>query len=189
MTGQVALLQRERTFDGEVVGALFCSTVHVAEPKVMVNVELGDASDMGERACGCPFERLGFRQRLRGIRSYEKLTSEGMHFVGSDLLRLLEEVLPARFGGTATDYQLVEDEGADGLARVSLVVSPRVGAIDEGRLVATALEGLGAAAGGAAVEMAGIWRAARTLGVVRREPYTTSAAKILPLHLARRAPR
>jgi hypothetical protein len=187
----VALLQRERQLGGVTVGALFCSTLHPAVPKVMVNVELGDYGVRSDRACGCPFDRLGFRQHLHTVRSYEKLTSEGMHFVGTELLRLVEEVLPDRFGGDPTDYQLVEDEEAgSGLPRVSLVVSPRVGLVDAEQLIATALEVLGSGAGGngSGSIMAQHWRDARTLRVVRREPYATMAAKILPLHVIRPAP-
>jgi hypothetical protein len=182
----VALLQRDRQVGDATVGALFCSTLHPAVPKVMLNVELGDYGVLGERACGCPFDRLGLRQHLHTIRSYEKLTSEGMHFVGTELLRLLEEVLPDRFGGDPTDYQIVEEEEeASGLPRVSLVASPRLGDLDEDRLIATALEVLGAGGGdhGAGGMMARHWRDARTLRVVRREPYTTMRSKILPLHV------
>jgi hypothetical protein len=185
----VALLQRERQLGGAAVGALFCSTLHTAVPKIMVNVELGDYGVMSRRSCGCPFQRLGFRQHLYTIRSYEKLTSEGMHFVGTELLRLVEEVLPGRFGGEPTDYQLVEEEEASGLPRVSLVVSPRVGEVDTDQLITTALEVLGSGAGGNGTGsiMARHWRDARTLRVVRREPYATTAAKILPLHVIRPA--
>ncbi len=190
VTDSIALLQRERSMGGATVGALFCSTLHPAVPKVMVNVELGDAGVLSERACGCPFDHLGFRQHLHTIRSYEKLTTEGMHFVGSDLLRLVEEVLPDRFGGHPTDYQLLEEEEG-GLAKVSLVVSPRVGEIDEAQVVCTALEVLGSAPHGnsGAAMMAGYWRDAQTLRVVRREPHATRAAKILPLHVIKQGDR
>jgi len=181
VTSTVALLQRERSVGSGSVGALFCSTVHPAVPKMMLNVELGDYAVMGTRACGCPYERVGFRQHLHTIRSYEKLTSEGMHFVGTELLRLLEEVLPQRFGGAATDYQLLEEE-VGGLPRVSLVVSPSVGDVDEADMVQTALEALGTTRG--ADKMAGLWRHADTLRVVGREPYATRAAKVLPLHVS-----
>ena len=177
----IALLQRERPVGTASVGALYCSTLHPAVPKMMLNVELGDYGVLGERACGCPFDRLGLRQHLHTIRSYEKLTSEGMHFVGTELLRLLDEVLPQRFGGAATDYQLVEEE-VGGLPKISLVVSPSVGEIDEAQLVRVALETLGSARRGADL-MAGFWSHAETLRVVRREPYATRGAKVLSLHI------
>ncbi len=181
VTDTIALLQRDRTAGTGTVGALFCSTLHPAVPKMMVNVELGDYGVLGARACGCPYERLGLSQHLHTIRSYEKLTSEGMHFVGTELLRLVDEVLPQRFGGAATDYQLVEEE-VGGLPKVSLVVSPSVGEIDEAQLVRIALETLGSARRGADV-MAGFWGHAETLRVIRREPYATRGAKVLPLHV------
>ena len=186
VTDKIALLQRERSVGGATVEALFCSTLHPAVPKIMVNVELGDYGVLSERACGCPFDHLGFRQHLHTIRSYEKLTSEGMHFVGSELLRLVEEVLPDRFGGHPTDYQVVEEEEG-GLSKVSLVVSPRVGEVDEAQVVSTALGVLGSAPGSNSgnTMMAGYWRDAQTLRVVRREPVATSVAKILPLHVIR----
>jgi hypothetical protein len=33
-----------------------------------------------------------------------------MSFLDSDAIRALEQVLPARFGGAPTDYQLVDQE-------------------------------------------------------------------------------
>jgi hypothetical protein len=181
VTDKIALLQRDRPAGAGRVGALFCSTLHPAVPKMMLNVELGDYGVLGQRACGCPYDRLGFRQHLHTIRSYEKLTSEGMHFVGTELLRLLEDVLPQRFGGAATDYQLLEEE-VGGLSKVSLVVSPSVGEIDEAHVIRTALQTLGSARGGADL-MAGFWGHAETLRVIRREPYATRGAKVLPLHV------
>ena len=184
VSDSIGLLQRNRSVGDTTVDALFCSTLHPAVPKVMVNVELGDSAVLSERACGCPFDRLGFRHHLHTVRSYEKLTSEGMHFLGSELVRLVEEVLPDRFGGRPTDYQLVEEDDG-GLPKVSLVVSPRVGEIDQVQVVSTVLEVLGSSARGdkGAAMMARYWRDAQTLRVVRREPYATTAAKILPLHV------
>lgn len=186
---KIALLQRDRrpVPGADSVGALFCSTLHPAAPKIMLNVEVGDYGILSQRTCGCPLGTLGFSQHLRGIRSYEKLTSEGMNFTGSELLRLVEDVLPGRFGGHPTDYQFVEEEEY-GLSKVSLLVSPRVGVVDEGGVVAAVLESLGSpprATGGHRL-MADYWKGADTLRVVRREPYTTAAAKILPLHVIRR---
>ena len=97
-------------------------------------------------SCSCEFGALGFESHLSGIRSFEKLTGEGVSFVNTDFVQLVEEVLPQRFGGESTDYQLVEVENASGITRLKLVISPRVGAIDESAAVddlhrrATALE-------------------------------------------------
>ena len=47
------------------------------------------------------------------------------------MVRILEEVLPKRFGGTPLDYQLLESEDGGGLTRVSLLIGPAVAGIDE----------------------------------------------------------
>ena len=70
------------------------------------------------------------------------LTSEGVTFLGSELLSLVEEVLPARFGGQVGDYQLAEEE-IDGQVRVCILVAPDVGAVDEDEVIATVLDALG----------------------------------------------
>jgi hypothetical protein len=182
---KLALLQRPRTVpgSGETVGALFFTTLRPSSPKLMINVETDDHAVVQNRRCGCPIGELGFTRHLHTIRSYEKLTSEGMTLRGSDVVTLLERTLPARFGGAATDYQLVEElDGA--LPALSIVVSPSVGAIDEREVVGAVLYEL-AHGGPAGQDISRIWRDARTLRVVRREPYATAPAKILPVHVRR----
>jgi hypothetical protein len=97
-------------------------------------------------------------------------------------LTLLEEKLPARFGGRAGDYQLVEREH-DGLVEVSLVVSPSVGSLDDDFVVRFTIERLRAGLRYHRM-MADVWAGAGVLRVERREPYAVNA-KVLPLHLLR----
>jgi hypothetical protein len=182
LSDKLAVLQREKMVDpsGVVVGAFHYTTLLRSSPKLMLNVESDDYGVLEERSCGCPFGELGLTRHLHGIRSYEKLTSEGNHFLGSDLIALVDEVLPARFGGAPTDYQLVEEE-VDGLPKVSVVIRPRVGDVDDNEVVSTVLASLGSEPRNRL--MAEVWRDGDTLSVVRREPYVTPAAKILPLHI------
>jgi hypothetical protein len=181
---KLAVIQHDRPVEGGLeVGALFYTTLLGSSPKLMLNADVGDYGTLHEQRCGCPFEQIGMGQHLRDIRSYDKLTSEGMTFAGDDFLHLIEEVLPERFGGRPTDYQFVEQEEA-GLSKVSLVVSPRVPRLDEAQLTAVVLAELTAASAAAAM-MAERWRQGRTLRVVRAEPYSTHAAKVLPLHVTR----
>jgi hypothetical protein len=185
MLDKLALVQRTRTVpgSGEAVAALFFTTLRSSTPKLMINVETDDHAVVQDRRCGCPIGELGFARHLHTIRSYEKLTSEGMTLRGSDVVTLLERTLPARFGGAATDYQLVEElDGA--LPRLSIVVSPRVGEIDERKVVEAVLSEL-MHEGPAGQDISRIWRDAKTLRVVRREPYATAPAKILPVHVRR----
>jgi len=123
-----------------------------------------------------------FRDHLHSIRSYEKLTCEGMHFLGSELLALLEEILPKRFGGTPVDYQLVEREER-GVGKVDLVVRPSVGPLDEREVVGVVLGFLESRGIGQRL-MTGIWSNGGTLRVIRRDPRVTAAGKILSLQRA-----
>lgn len=182
LTDKLAVIQRDRPVgtSGVTVRALYLTTVGLSTPTVMVNVETGDHGVLEERACGCLLHVSGYTIHRRRIRSYGKLTSEGMTFLEGDLISLVEEVLPARFGGSPTHYQFVEEEEG-GLARMSVVVSPQVGSVDDAEVVSTVLDFLASRPG--AQRMVERWRAGQTLRVVRREPYRTGTAKILPLHI------
>ena len=188
LSDKLAFVRHERPVgvDGRTVGALCLTTLLPASPKLLVNAEIDDYGVLDEHRCGCPLDDLGLARHLHTIRSFDKLTSEGMSFVGTDLLRLIEEVLPARFGGDATCWQIVEEERA-GLATVELRVHPAVGPVDDAAVVATALEHLGAVSPAHRM-MADTWRQAGTLRVVRAAPIATAAAKILPLHVRRPPP-
>lgn len=183
---KVALLQRNLRVGGAIgptVPALLLTTLIRSSPRVMLNVEIGDYAVLTTRACACAWQRLGFTQHVHDIRSYEKLTAEGMHFVGSDLESVLDEALPARFGGGPTDYQLVEEEH-EGVTTIVLRVSPRVGAVDNDSIRETLLHAL-SKTGPAQRMMADRWRTADIVRVVRADPKSTSAGKILALHMDR----
>jgi len=181
VSDKVATIQRDRTVagHGSPVPALFHTTLLPAAPKIMLNVESGDYGVRERRECGCHVLPAGFREHLHTIRSYEKLTSEGMHFLGDELLSLVEQVLPARFGGTATDYQFVEYEER-GLPKVSLVVSPSVGPFDPDEAVRAMLDYLRGRGVGQKL-MTDVWANGETLRVERDAPHMTPAGKIQPL--------
>ena len=182
LSDKIALIQRERTLaENQNVMANIYTTLLPTCPRFMLNVESGDCGILKRRQCGCLMGELGYDLHLHTIRGYEKLTSEGMNFLGSDLIRLVEEILPKHFGGYPTDYQFLETE-EDGLPKVNLVVSPRVGHIEEDVIVAVALDGLNAVIDGSD-DYAGRWREGNTLRVLRQEPLSTGASKVLALHV------
>lgn len=78
---------------------------------------------LSKTARGCPLEDLGLTDHLRQVRSFSKLTGEGVTLIGSDVVHILEEVLPARYGGSPLDYQMMEVEDEDGFTRLWLLVS------------------------------------------------------------------
>jgi hypothetical protein len=184
MLENVALVERPREVAaGASVDALFCTSMQTLTPKMMLNTETGDYAVLERRDCGCIYAEAGYDLHVHTIRSYEKLTSEGMTFVGDELIRIVEERLPARFGGGPTDYQFVERE-VGGRTEIAIRVSPRLGAINERMLVDLVLGWL-AAGGRPEAMMARVWAEVNTLRVERSQPYVTGASKVLPIHRLR----
>ncbi len=178
-----AVVQAGRQADriGVPPGALFVTSLHHAAPYVMLNFSMGDQAVMEARSCGCRLEAVGWTTHLRNIRSFEKLTAGGVTFIDTDLVRVLETVLPERFGGSPLDYQLVETERGDGAARLTLVVHPRLGDLRE-EDVASAF--LAAIAGDRPIDtiMASMLSQGGTVTVERRAPATTRSGKVMHLH-------
>jgi hypothetical protein len=164
--------------------ALFLASLRATAPFVLLNVSFGDQAVLGHRACGCPLERLGWMTQLRDVRSFEKLTAGGMTFLDVDVIRVLEEVLPARFGGGPTDYQLVEEELDDGRPSLRVFVHPTVGPLDDAAVADVFLASIGGGSGARRV-MELHWRQANLVSVERRPPLSTASGKILHLHRAR----
>jgi hypothetical protein len=164
--------------------ALLITSLRPRAPLILLNVSLGDQAKLRERRCGCPVERPGWTTHLHTIRSFEKLTACGRNLLDADVIKVLEEALPARFGGGATDYQLLEEEGDDGLARLSLLVDPAVGPAEPAAVMEAFLSEVGALEGGRMTEL--LWREAGLLHVERRTPLRTASGKIHHVHAARR---
>lgn len=160
---------------------LLVSSFRAEAPLVLLNVSLGDEGILDARRCGCPLETVGWTRHLHAIRSFEKLTAGGMTFLDCDVVRVLEEELPGRFGGGPTDYQLLEEEAPGGEPRLRLLVHPRVGCLSPDVVADTFLDAIGTGNGAERV-MALHWRQAGLLRVERTPPLTTDSGKILHLH-------
>ena len=172
--------------DGLPSSSLFVSSLHPASPFVMLNVSLGDQATIVRRSCGCPMERHGWAVHLHSIRSYEKLSVGGMTFLDTGLIRVLEEVLPGRFGGAPTDYQLVEEEAPGGAQLLRLLVHPRL-RVDTEVVSEAFLDAIGVSP--ARVRMIeNLWRDAAQFRVEQTAPLSTRAGKILHLHVGRPHP-
>ena len=95
MQDHVAMIQAPRRVPGfaiEVPAFCFTSLLPTA-PKMLLNVESDDYGTVDTQACGCRWKNSGFCSH-RDIRSFRKLTGEGMTLVGSDIERVLDEFLP-----------------------------------------------------------------------------------------------
>ena len=184
LTGAHAVISRQRQTDlqgGTVNAYLFTSLLEKA-PKILLNAENGDFGALETRECGCEWGALGFTQHLHAIHSFDKLTGEGMTFVGTDLVRIMEELVPSRFGGASTDYQVVEYEDTLGRSKLDVVISPSVGDVDESEVIRLILSELGRGSDTNRM-MAEVWRQGGILGVRRDQPYLTAGGKMLPLHV------
>jgi len=185
LEGFCAMVQCRREVPGwdRVVPAFYLTTLLPEAPILMLNTELDDYGVLEKRECGCLLGELGMKTHLRGIHSFSKLTGEGVTLVGSDMVRILEEVLPAHFGGSPLDYQLQEEEDADGLTRLTLVIDPRVPIPDEGQVLAVVMKALDQ--GGPMSAVAGMtWKLAGSLRVRRAAPVWTARGKLMTLRSA-----
>jgi hypothetical protein len=186
LSEKMALIRRQKSLGlgAKTVEPFYLTTLLPQYPKIMLNVDSGDYGEVETRQCGCSLGHAGLDTHLRNIRSYEKLTSEGMHFLGSDILTLVEKILPETFGGGPMDYQFVEQD-RDGLPEISIFVSPRLGRVDDRQVIETIIGFLGARSRGDRM-MAERWAQARTLKVVRCNPIFTDTSKMLALHVLRK---
>lgn len=184
----LALIQYPRPIPGSetTVDAFYFTSLLPSAPKLLLNVETDDYGVVEKRFCGCPLEACGFTEHLRDIRSYRKLTGEGVTLIGSEMISILEEVLPACFGGSPLDYQLLEEENEQGFTRLSLLISPRVGEVNEQSVIDTVLESLKRSSVSANLARA-IWSQTKILRVKRMEPIWTARGKLMPLHLLQRS--
>lgn len=185
----MALITEPVTLEGTgtTVHAFNLTSLEESSPKVMLNYQIDDDGIVEQRRCGCPLYACGYTTSLHTVRSYSKLLVEGVTIIGTDVQRILEDVLPAAFGGSPLDYQLVEDEEADSLSRLHLLVHPRLSIARDDDVARTFLQALRASSprgdsGGS------VWERAGSLKVVRQPPVLTTRGKHLPLH-TRRAPR
>jgi hypothetical protein len=168
---------------GLPTGALLMTSLRPSAPLLFFNLSLGDQAVLSRRACGCPLAAHGWRTLVHQVRSFEKLSVDGVSLLDADLVALLEEVLPGRFGGSPADYQLVERTNGEGPSSLTLVVDPSVGPLDEQMLVEAFLRGLERGSDPERIS-ARILRQGGQVGLERRAPFAQASGKVLHVHWA-----
>jgi len=148
-----------------------------------INVEMDDEGTIEPVTCNCVFSRIGFTRRIRHIAAFGKLTPQGMNFHGTELVPVLEEVLPARFGGRPGDYQLVECEAPNKQTELRLHISPRVGLTDPERVRDAFVEHMRPRRGGALATR--LWLHSNGVRAVISEPHATPTGKVHAVRLLR----
>lgn len=171
-----------------IVDSFLFTTLLYESPKLLLNVGMGDYGKIYTSKTDCEFGKIGFDTHLSDIKSYEKLTGEGVTFVDTDFIRIIEKDLPERFGGCSTDYQLIQEEDGKGLNRLRLLISPSLGNIDEVKVVKEFIDLLRCSENSPeswAQSGTVMWDQARMVRVRREYPVATSSGKILPFHLVK----
>jgi hypothetical protein len=185
---KLAVIQHKRKVkhsDRTVDAFLFTSLLDVS-PRIFFNTELGDYGIIEKRKCGCEFEKLGLTEHIYNIRSFEKLTAEGMTFIGSNVIPLIEDILPTHFSGTASDYQFVETENQDGTSCLNLLISPSVGTVEEDKVKEIVMDNLtGEDYSDKAVPrlMKDVWKDVGTIRILRQKPKLTKRGKYVHLYI------
>jgi hypothetical protein len=178
----VAVITRRRCapLSGVEVNSLMFTNLLPFAPLFLINAEMDDAGIVEPVDCDCEFARAGLNWRIRDIYSYGKLTGQGITLMGSDIVNIMESVLPQRFGGAPGDYQLVEYDGAR-QAQLELRISPRAGAGPPAAVRDFLLREIRGCYGGALASR--VWTHSGGLEAVVAEPFATRGGKVLPLHL------
>jgi hypothetical protein len=166
------------TSDGPEVDVLLFTSLTPHMGKILFNTDLGDFAAIADRPCDCAFGKLGMTVHLSDVRSYDKLSTEGMSLLGAELDGVIAGLIE-QAGGGPEDYQFWESENESGLPCLVLAVSPSVQGLEEQRFVRAVLEGIGHLPKGGGLA-ARIWRDAGSLRLVRADPVLTRQ-KHLPL--------
>lgn len=170
--------RRRARSDGTDVDALLWTTLQPAAGQLMLNMENDDygSVDVGP-SCDGPLEALGLRTTVRQVRGMSKVVAGGVTVDGELLVRMVDVLLPERFGGAPSDYQFSE-AGEDGVARLELRIAPRLPGIDPAAVVdavesALRQDELGLLA-------TAVWASTGAVTVVREPPRTAPSGKTLP---------
>lgn len=181
----VVKYKREIKDFGMSVDAFLLTSLLKNAPKIMINVEIGDYGVLKSESCSCGYGKFGFKEKMYDVRSFEKLTGEGMTLIGGDMVDVIEEDLPAMFGGSSTDYQIVEDEDEHGFTHMDILVSPAIGKIDEKKLVDAVYDGLRKRSKGRNLSFE-VWEDAGTIRVKRGRPILTRRGKLFSFQIKRK---
>jgi hypothetical protein len=178
----LAVVEHDRriTGAGPKVRPLLFTTLHPSAAVLQLNVENGDHAVLERRRCGCGLGEAGLDQHIHHVRSFEKFTCLGMNYASTDLYELVENRLPARFGGSPGDYQWVEEGREGGEVLLVLRVDPDVGDLDQDAVLRELVHGLGETSRNQRF-MTGVWQEAGILRVRRESPQASERGKILPL--------
>jgi phenylacetate-coenzyme A ligase PaaK-like adenylate-forming protein len=180
MSNHLAMIQRPQDVFDQTVNTFYFTSLLPTNPKMLLNVQLDDYGIVEERDCGCPLHEMGFTTHIRQMSSFRKLTGEGVTLVGSDMVHILEHILPSKFGGSLLDYQLVEEENKQGFTKLVLYVDPSVPIHNENALIQAFLDAMKQSAPSVRLAQAE-YQTGDVVSIRREKPIVTSRGKYFPI--------
>ncbi len=183
LDSHIAVIQKreEVKLSNLTVDAFLLTSFLPDGPKMLLNVEMGDFGVIEKRSCGCKLEKLGLFEHVHTIRSFEKMTGTRMSTLNSGLLRIVEEVLPGRFGGSVTDYQILEVE-ENGYSGLNLLISPDIVGVSEEKVLETIMGELRAMGEGSGLSVDKLEKV-RNIRIKREYPKRTKVGKVFSFHV------
>jgi len=180
-TDRLAIIQRLRktVVGGYSVNTYLFTSLSPNTGKVLLNTEIGDFGRLNIKPCRCLLGDLGMDVHISEVRSYDKLTGEGMTLLGSELNDIVGEMIE-KAGGGPDDYQFWEAQDSRGLNKLIIAISPEIRNLDEKDFIDSILKKLKSKDIGSNIASQ-IWRQADTLQVVRAHPKLTKGHKMLTI--------
>ena len=176
MLNHMAVIQKPVEVMEQTVNALCLTSLLQSAPKMLLNAYSDDFGIIEKRECSCMLGEMGLKHHITKLRSYRKLTGEGVTLIGSDMVHILEEIMPAQFGGGPLDYQLVEEQQANSLTKLVLYVHPKLSIPNEDKLAEGFLTAM--REGMPSSKLAQIeYRQGETISVRRQAPILTGRGK------------
>jgi len=174
-----AIIQHKRNVAGyeNAVDAFLVTSFYRDCPILMLNLENGDYGTIKQVDCAYKYDDAS-RQHIMNIRSFEKLTTEGVTFYINDFIPIIEECFPRKFGGSSIDYQLVEGVDKKGLSQLTVYIHPDIVGIDDREVKSTLYRNISTNINrDTRLKM---WKQIEALRIKREIPLTTVRGKIIP---------
>ncbi len=175
----VIQVQRKSIIGKHNINCFLFTSLLSSTGKVLFNTEIGDFGRLKIKPCSCLFGELGMDVHISDVRSYDKLTGEGMTLLGSDLDDIIAELIE-NAGGCPDDYQFWESQNDSGLCNLIIAISPDVKNLNEDSFKKAILEKLRSRSLGAAITSE-LWKQAGTLQIVREYPEMSKGFKKLQI--------
>jgi len=172
---------------GSEVNSLMLTPLLASAAFLVINLDVGDHGVLQKARCGCRISQLGLDTVISDIYSYTRLTGHHTVISGADIVRIMEQALPARFGGSLGDYQLAEQEAAGAQTHFVLRVNPRAVRAPLDQIRSGVLEEVSKVFGGS--YHVSMWNQAGALEVKAEPPLSGETGKVpafIPLGLRER---